>query len=38
MARFRLRSWQEQTLYDCPEYEVEADSVEAAADLPGSRT
>jgi hypothetical protein len=33
MARFRLRSWQEQTLYDCPEYEVEADSVEAAADL-----
>ena len=33
MERFRLRSWEEQTLYDCREYEVEADSIEAAAEL-----
>ena len=35
MARFRLRSWQEQTLYDCRDYEVEAGTVEEAAELLG---
>ena len=33
MARFRFRSWQEQTLYDCRDYEVEADTLEEAAEL-----
>ena len=33
MARFRLRSWQEQTLYDSRDYEVEADTLEEAAEL-----
>lgn len=33
MARFRLRSWQEQTLYDCRDYEVEAATLAEAAEL-----
>lgn len=33
MARFRLRSWQEQTLYDSRDYEVETDTLEQAAEL-----
>lgn len=33
MARFRLRSWQEQTLYDCRDYEIEAGTLEEAAGL-----
>lgn len=31
--KFLLRSWAEQTLFDCQDYEVEADSLEAAAEL-----
>ena len=33
MAKFRLRSWQTQVLYDARDYEVEAASIEAAAGL-----
>ena len=33
MARFRLRSWQEQTLYDSRDYEIDAGTVEEAAEL-----
>ena len=33
MTRFRLRCWQEQTLTDCCDYEVEADTLADAAAL-----
>lgn len=33
MAEFLLRVWSEQTLFDCRDYRVEADSLEAAAEL-----
>ncbi len=33
MARFRLRSWQEQTLYDSRDYEIDAGTLEEAAEL-----
>ena len=32
MPTFRLRAWAEQTLYDCRDYLVEADTIEKAAE------
>jgi hypothetical protein len=31
MPKFRLRSWEDQTLYDSRDYEVEAETIEEAA-------
>lgn len=33
MPEFKLRSWQEQTLYDCHDYIVTADTLEKAIEL-----
>lgn len=35
MPKFMLRSWAEQTLYDCRDYEVEAETLDEAKELLG---
>jgi hypothetical protein len=33
MPTYRIRAWAEQTLFDCNDYEVEADTLEEACEL-----